>query len=89
MSIEKNARKIATDSGGVQKEAYFYEVPCLTLRDETEWVETIENGWNILAGTEKEKILNCINLFNPKTKKKNIFGDGNSSKIICKIIRNL
>jgi UDP-N-acetylglucosamine 2-epimerase len=81
--LEKNARIIFTDSGGVQKEAYWLKVPCLTLREETEWVETLQGGWNVLIGTEEEKILKGVRHFHkkgPLTGRVSIFGDGRASK---------
>lgn len=58
--LEKNARTILTDSGGVQKEAYFHGVRCVTLRDETEWIETVDAGWNTIAGVETESIADAV-----------------------------
>lgn len=87
--LEKNARKIITDSGGIQKEAYFLKVPCVTLRDVTEWVETVEDGWNILVGVNVNAIVKAINNFIPKNKQKNIFGCGDSSKKIVEILNKL
>lgn len=56
VALEQTASLVLTDSGGVQKEAFFYEVPCITMRDETEWVETVESGWNCLAGADTDRI---------------------------------
>jgi UDP-N-acetylglucosamine 2-epimerase len=78
------SRKILTDSGGVQKQAFFLSKPCITLRANTEWVETIENGWNILVDDDQEKILGAITDFNPRgSPDLSLFGHGQSSgKII-------
>jgi len=84
--LEKNARKILTDSGGVQKEAYFSQVPCITLREETEWVETVKSGWNVLVGSDKKKIIEATNYSIPTKDTNTFFGDGKSSKRICRYI---
>ena len=60
LKLEKNAKAILTDSGGVQKEAFWLKVPCITLRDETEWIETVNLGWNRLVGSDVEKILEAV-----------------------------
>lgn len=60
LKLEKNAKAILTDSGGVQKEAFWLKVPCITLRDETEWIETVDLGWNRLVGSDVEKILEAV-----------------------------
>ena len=87
--LEENARLIATDSGGVQREAYFLGVPCLTLRDETEWVETVEVGWNMLVGTEPERIVQAWRTFSPPpVDRPSIFGDGTAAQRIAEILGN-
>lgn len=86
--LEKYATAIVTDSGGVQKEAYFAKVPCFTLRDETEWVETIETGWNQLVNPLKQNLTNLINSFEPIEYRENLYGDGKAGEKITKIIKD-
>jgi UDP-N-acetylglucosamine 2-epimerase (non-hydrolysing) len=84
LQLMAGAKKVLTDSGGVQKEAYLLGVPCITLRDTTEWVETL--GWNILVGADRAKILDAIRHFSPSGSRSNIFGNGDASTKICTIL---
>jgi UDP-GlcNAc3NAcA epimerase len=89
LQLEKKAKAILTDSGGVQKEAYWFKVPCLTLREETEWVETVKSGWNVLVGTGPKKIVQGLNVFGkrrPSKRGMGIFGDGKASGKIIQIL---
>jgi UDP-GlcNAc3NAcA epimerase len=90
ISLEKRASLIITDSGGVQKEAYFFKKPCVILRPETEWVEVIESGVGVLADTNEEKILGSVKkLLNDQLSYPPIFGDGKAAEFICSaILRN-
>jgi len=88
LKLEKHALKIITDSGGVQKEAYALGVPCITLRGNTEWVETVEAGWNLLAGTDVRRIVWASEEFRPKKRRKRLFGRNDASRKICTILRN-
>jgi len=74
--LERAARLIVTDSGGVQKEAYWLGVPCVTVRDETEWVETVQAGWNTLAGADSDAILSAIRFFRPDGPRPSLYADG-------------
>jgi UDP-N-acetylglucosamine 2-epimerase len=90
LMLEKHARMILTDSGGVQKEAYMLGVPCITLREETEWVETVEQGANILVGAEKEKITGALETFSlPREPLPTLYGDGHAGAKIAHIIRDM
>jgi len=90
--LEKNAELILTDSGGVQKEAFILELPCITLREETEWVETVEAGWNVLAGANKDNILRAVEHFNSRKRAEpqvGLYGDGRASQRIAEVIVSL
>ncbi len=76
VTLMRNARVILTDSGGVQKEAYWLGIPCVTLRDETEWIETVTSGWNVLVGTEPERIVAAATRPLPTTPRPTLYGDG-------------
>ncbi len=85
--LEKQAKVILTDSGGVQKEAYWMKVPCITLRDETEWTETVESGWNVLAGADTDKIVDLARACECPAGQEPLFGDGHASeKIVAALV---
>ena len=77
--LTASARLVLTDSGGLQKEVYWLGVPCLTLRDETEWVETIDAGWNILVGSDSERIVDAVRTFAPPGARPVLYGDGHAA----------
>jgi len=86
----KNSEMVITDSGGVQKEAFFFQKQCITMREQTEWVELVENGFNVLAGSDKDKI---VNAFHQSLEIKsdfslNLYGNGHASEIAAKEILN-
>lgn len=89
LNLEYNAAKILTDSGGIQKEAYILKKPCITLRSETEWVETVEEGWNRLVNPHTDNIIEMITGFAPPADHSNLFGENvaqNMLNIISQII---
>lgn len=89
MWLIQNCQLVMTDSGGLQKEAYFFGKKCLTLRYETEWAELVENNYNVLVGTDKHSIIeafNCLELGGNMTA--GLYGDGNASKLIIERLIN-
>jgi UDP-N-acetylglucosamine 2-epimerase (non-hydrolysing) len=81
LKVLNHAKKVLTDSGGIQKEAYILKVPCITLRENTEWVETVEDGWNILVGADTEKTVELARNFEPGHQYSEVFGQGACEKI--------
>lgn len=89
ITLESNARLIITDSGGVQKEAYFLKVPCITIFPSTSWVETVDDGWNKLADANYESILNAYHTGFDFNNHQNHYGDGKAAEKIVSIINNI
>jgi UDP-N-acetylglucosamine 2-epimerase len=88
LMLEQQARLILTDSGGIQKEAFFFGVPCVTLRPETEWVETVELGWNVLTSSNTQQIVDAVTKHQwPTTQPAPVFGDGNAANRIVDLLR--
>jgi len=88
LALLSGARAVLTDSGGVQKEAYILEVPCVTLRENTEWVETLEDGWNVLVGADADRIVAEADAAGDARRQHAArFGDGHAAARIAAIIR--
>jgi UDP-N-acetylglucosamine 2-epimerase len=79
-ALASQARVVATDSGGLQKEAYWYRVPCVTLRDTTEWVETVETGWNVLVGTDPDELADALADPPRADAHPDLYGDGRAAE---------
>lgn len=88
ITLIRNASKVLTDSGGIQKESYLLKTPCVTLRTNTEWTETLENGWNVLTGTDYKLVLKELKKTKPLERNKSFFGSGDTTKKIIKVISN-
>jgi UDP-GlcNAc3NAcA epimerase len=88
-ALASQARVVLTDSGGLQKEAYWYEVPCVTLRTTTEWVETLETGWNRLVGTDPAQIVDAVRRAGPGPSHPQLYGDGRAADRMADLLCSL
>ncbi|MBX5468414.1 MAG: UDP-N-acetylglucosamine 2-epimerase (non-hydrolyzing) [Thermoleophilaceae bacterium] len=86
LTLARHARAILTDSGGVQKEAYLLGVPCVTLRDTTEWVETVELGWNVLVDLDRDAALRALERPRPSGKRPELYGGGRAGERISDVL---
>ena len=85
LELARNARAVLTDSGGVQKEAYLLGVPCVTLRDTTEWVETVDAGWNTLVDLDREAALAALE-GTPPAERPELYGGGRAAERVCDVV---
>lgn len=85
LELARHARALLTDSGGVQKEAYLLGVPCVTLRNTTEWVETVEAGWNVLVDLDRDAALAALER-RPPAERPELFGGGHASDRVCEVV---
>jgi UDP-N-acetylglucosamine 2-epimerase (non-hydrolysing)/UDP-GlcNAc3NAcA epimerase len=85
LKLARHARAVLTDSGGVQKEAYLLGVPCITLRDTTEWVETVEAGWNVLVDLDKAAALAALEKSRP-SERPELYGGGHAAEHVCSVL---
>jgi UDP-GlcNAc3NAcA epimerase len=86
ITYEAACSAVLTDSGGVQKEAFFFSKPCITMRDSTEWVELVNSGWNTLTGANTDKIIEAVKNMHIPDKYPSLYGDGNCAKKICDLL---
>ena len=88
LQLQQHDRVILTDSGGIQKEAYYLGIPCVTLREEPEWTETIELGWNRLVGTSPKEIRDAVEYFlaAKPVSRPAFYGDGHTAERIAGIL---
>jgi UDP-GlcNAc3NAcA epimerase len=88
LQLLRESAAVLTDSGGVQKEAYLLRVPCLTLRETTEWVETVELGWNRLVGLDRERVLAALNDLDPPRDHPDLYGGGHAAEAVVQAIND-
>ena len=90
IALLQNSAKVITDSGGIQKEAYLLNVPCITMRKNTEWVETIKGQWNVLTGVDSKKIIKAVRRQTPNSKySESVFGNGRTSQVISELVSSI